>query len=424
MPEKYRRPLKAIHSAGNHLISLIDDILDLSKIEAGAMELDLRDFDLGDLTEDVSGMFAMRCEQKGLTWRADVHIGERAVRADDRKLRQILINLLGNAVKFTDRGLISLKVEQTGQRYAFSVEDTGPGITNESQKRIFEPFQQAEEGEAKGGTGLGLAITRRYIELMGGSLSLESTPGEGSCFRFELELPPAEGDLILKSEQKGQLCRLAEPYRVQALVVDDVEDNREVLSGLLERAGVEVTMASSGAEALQLIAAQIPDVVFMDVRMPVMDGLTAVRQLRERWPAEGIVCVAITASGLLRQRSFYRDAGFDDFIGKPFLFETVCDCMVRHLHVEFVHEPDTGMPAGAKPCSGEPETIQLPDRMRERLLAAARINALTEIETLIGELKGLGPDTKCLAVELEKLLSRYDMDGIIALINRLSAGVG
>jgi PAS domain S-box-containing protein len=424
MPDKYRRPLKAIHSAGNHLISLIDDILDLSKIEAGAMVLDTRDFDLGDLTEDISGMFAMRCEQKGLTWREEVHVGERAVRADDRKLRQILINLLGNAVKFTDRGVISLKVEQSGQRYTFSVEDTGPGITEEAQKHIFEPFQQAEEGEAKGGTGLGLAITRCHIELMGGSLSLESTPGEGSCFRFELELPPAEGDLILKSEQKDQFCRLAEPYRVRALVVDDVEDNREVLSGLLGRTGVEVTMASSGVEALQLIAEQIPDIIFMDVRMPVMDGLTAVRQLRERWPAEGIVCVAITASGLLRQRSFYRDAGFDDFIGKPFQFEKVCDCMVRHLHVEFVHESDTGVPSGGKPCAGEPDTIQLPGSIRERLLAAARINALTEIETLIGELKGLNPDTKCLAVELEKFLSRYDMDGIIALINRFPAEGG
>jgi len=424
MPDKYRRPLKAIHSAGNHLISLIDDILDLSKVEAGAMVLDARDFDLGDLTEDISGMFAMRCEQKGLTWREHVQIGERAVRADDRKLRQILINLLGNSVKFTDRGQVSLKVKQSGQRYAFSVEDTGPGIIEEAQKRIFEPFQQAEEGEAKGGTGLGLAITRRHIELMGGSLSLESSQGEGSCFRFELDLPPAEGDLILKSEQKGRFCRLAEPYRVRALVVDDVEDNREVLSGLLERTGVEVTMASSGAEALQRIAEQIPDIVFMDVRMPVMDGLTAVQQLRDRWSAEGIVCVAITASGLLRQRSFYLDAGFDDFIGKPFLFEKVCDCMVRHLHVEFVHEPDTGVPAGARPCAGEPDAIQLPGRIRERLLAAARINALTEIETLIAELKGLNPGTKCLAVELEKLLSLYDMDAIIALINRFPAEGG
>ena len=179
-------------------------------------------------------------------------------------------------------------------------------------------------------------------------------------------------------------------------------------------------MASSGGEALQRIAEQIPDIVFMDVRMPVMDGLAAVRLLRERWPAETVVCVAITASGLLRQRSFYLDAGFDDFIGKPFLFDKVCECMVRHLHVEFVHEPDTGVPAGAKPCVDEPGEIDLPDDLRERLLAAARINALTEIEALMVELKGLGPGAQCLADELDNLLGRYDTDGVIALINRAS----
>jgi PAS domain S-box-containing protein len=418
LPEKYRRPLKAIHSAGNHLISLIDDILDLSKIEAGAMELDTRDFDLGDLTEDVSGMFAIRCEQKGLRWRVNVRIGDRAVHADDRKLRQILINLLGNSVKFTDRGQVSLTVEQVDGRYAFSIEDTGPGISEEAQRRIFEPFQQAEEGEAKGGTGLGLAITRRHIELMGGSLSLDSAPGDGSCFRFELELPAAESDPVAKSGQPGRLCRLAAPYKVRALVVDDVEDNREVLNGLLARAGIDVSMATSGAEALQHIAREIPDIVFMDVRMPVMDGLEAVRQLRERWPAESIVCVAITASGLLRQRSYYLEAGFDDFIGKPFLFEKICECMVRHLHVEFAHEPAQGLPAGAGLCAGETVAVRLPGDLRERLLAAARINALTEIETLIGELKGLGPGPQCLAAELDSLLSHYDMDGVIDLLNR------
>jgi CheY-like chemotaxis protein len=273
----------------------------------------------------------------------------------------------------------------------------------------------------RGGTGLGLAITRRHIELMGGLISLESTPGEGSCFRFELELPPAESDLISKDGQSGQLCRLAEPYRVRALVVDDVQDNREVLSGLLERAGVEVTMANSGGEALQCIVEQIPDIVFMDVRMPVMDGLTAVRQLRERWPAEVIICVAITASGLLRKRSFYLDAGFDDFIGKPFLFDKVCECMVRHLNVEFEHEPAAEMIAGTEPCVDAPGEIDLPDSLRDRLLSAARINALTEIETLIVELKGLGPGAQCLADKLENLLARYDMDGVIAFINQVSA---
>jgi PAS domain S-box-containing protein len=419
LPENYRRPLKAIHSAGNHLISLIDDVLDLSKIEAGAMQLDIIDFDLDDLIEDVAAIFAIRCEQKGLRWQAEANIGERAVHADDRKLRQILINLLGNSVKFTDQGQVCLRVEQSGRRYTFSVSDTGPGITQASQQRIFEPFQQAEEGEAKGGTGLGLAISRRHIELMGGSLNLESGPA-GSCFRVTLELPPAKGDLISVPAHTDGLCQLAKPYRVRALVVDDVEDNREVLSGLLERAGIEVIMASSGLDALQCIAEQIPDIVFMDVRMPGMDGLTAVRQLRERWPAEQIVCVAITASGLLRQRSFYTDAGFDDFIGKPFFFEIVCDCMVRHLNVEFEQAPDAEVIAETRPTTDTASEIKLPRDLRERLLSAARINALTEIERLIVELKGLGPGAQRLAHELENHLARYDTERVIALINQVS----
>ena len=419
LPDAYRRSLKAIHAAGNHLISLIDEILDLSKIEAGAMQLELRDFDLGDLTEDISGMFAMRCEQKGLDWKANIRITEHALHADDRKLRQVLINLLGNSVKFTDSGQVSLKIEQTDQLYLFSVEDTGPGISEEAQKSIFEPFQQAEEGGVKGGTGLGLAITKRQIELMGGELQLSSSPGEGSCFSFTLELSPAEGVLTSSREKLRHTWRLAHPHRVKALVVDDVEDNREVLSGFLARAGVVVDKANNGAEALQRITERRPDIIFMDVRMPVMDGVTAVRQLRERWPDERIVCVAITASGLLRQRDFYLAAGFDDFISKPFRFETVCDCMVKYLEVEIEREAVAELPADAQSQTMAPEEFQLTDDLRSRLLTAAEINALTEIEAVIGELKGLDPGAQTLADNLEGLVSRYDMEGITGLVEQI-----
>ena len=423
LPEKYRRPLQAIRVAGNHLISLIDDILDLSKIEAGAMALHVRDFDLGELIEDISAMFRMRCDQKGLVWKADARIDERAVRGDDRKLRQVLINLLGNALKFTDRGQICLSVEQSGRRYTFGVEDTGPGVSDEARTRIFEPFQQAEEGEAKGGTGLGLAITKRQIELMGGILALDTTPGEGSCFHFVLELSSAEGGLESTVEKAHHVMHLLPSQRVRALVVDDVEDNREVLSGLLEQAGVEVARANDGVVALERVAEQRPDIVFMDVRMPVMDGLTAVRRMRERWPDEHIVCVAITASGLLRQRSYYLHAGFDDFIGKPFHFEAVCDCMARHLGIEFAREPVAAIASSAEP-DFQLDSVRLPPVLRGRLLAAAEINALTEIEVLIAELKQRDAGAQALAHELQGMVSRYDMEGIIALLDRIPAGEG
>ena len=415
LPERYRRPLRSICAAGNHLISLIDDILDLSKIEAGAMELNARDFDLGDLMENVSEIFRMRCEQKGLTWQVNTRIDDRAVRGDDRKLRQSLINLLGNAVKFTDRGRVSLTLMQDGGNYAFRVEDTGSGISETARSRIFEPFQQAEEGNAKGGTGLGLAITKRQIELMGGELTLVSTPEHGACFAFSLPLPPAEGPVASGRATTHRLLRLPGDAQVTALVVDDVDDNREVLRGLLQRAGIPAETAKDGSEALAKVHDIRPDIVFMDVRMPGMDGLTAMKHLRELPASEQPVCVAITASGLLREPSFYLDAGFDDFIAKPFRFETVCACMERHLDVAFERAP-AAETVPARAVKPQLPSSALPDPLRERLLTAARVNALTEIEALISEVRRLGAGGEALAARMEQLMSDYDTDGILALL--------
>lgn len=420
LPERYRHPLKAISTAGHHLIGLIDDILDLSKIEEGAMELHQRDFDMGDLVDDVSRIFSMRCEQKRLAWKLDTRLGECTVRGDDRKLRQVLINLLGNAVKFTDQGQVSLKVEQNDRCFAFSVGDTGPGISEEAQVSIFEPFQQAEEGRIKGGTGLGLSITQRQIRLMGGDLSLRSTPGEGCCFTFELTLSPAESAVAAAPATSHCSMRLEGSQRVRALVVDDVEGNRDVLRSMLERAGALVDTANNGEQALERIAGHQPDIVFMDVRMPVMDGMEALSCLRERWPDEHIICVAITASGLLRNRSYYMEAGFDDFISKPFLFETISACMSLHLGVDFEYQSVTETTPVAIPRELSLDTIELPQAFRRRLLDAAGTNAFTEIETLIRELKQHDSIAQQLAVELEELLASYDMDGIMALAERLS----
>jgi CheY-like chemotaxis protein len=333
----------------------------------------------------------------------------------------VLINPLGNAVKFTDSGQIRLGVQQRDRCYTFDVEDTGPGVTDEARERIFEPFQQAEEGDAKGGTGLGLAITKRQVELMGGTLTLESIPGEGSRFSIRLELPPAENALTPAAQDTCRALRLSRGKRIRALVVDDVEDNRDVLRGFLERADVELEQANDGAEALERIAEQRPDIVFMDVRMPVMDGLTAVQHVRERWPDEPIVCVAITASGLLRTPSFYRNAGFDDFIGKPFLSATVYECIARHLQVELEPEPSLDSTVTADAPNADVEPAQLPAALRDRLLAAAEINALTQIEILVEELKALDPSARALAHRLGSLLLQYDTDGIADLVRQTSA---
>jgi PAS domain S-box-containing protein len=424
LPEQFRRPLKAIRTAGDHLLELIEEILDLSKIEAGAMELEARDFDLRTLLEGIVEMFRIRCEQKQLQWETTCGVRHSAVRGDDKKLRQVLINLLGNAIKFTDEGRVGIHVTQSGPRYQFSVTDTGPGITEEGRKRLFQPFQQAEEGSRKGGTGLGLTISRRQIELMGGVLGLETAPGRGSRFFFSLELEQRSAPEALLPAADQEVVHLAPGTRLRALVVDDVEDNRELLSRVLESAGIETLVATDGKDALVQLEDERIDVVFMDVRMPVMDGITAIRHIRSRWPERRIFSVAITASGLMHPRSHYMEAGFDDFLAKPYRFEKIWTCLEKHLGVVF--EREGARNDRPRPVSGpdSPGDYRIPAALRERLLRAAELNGLTDIEAAIAELRELGEETHPLAAHLEALLSSYDTAGLVALLGQIPVSDG
>jgi len=419
LPEKFHRPLRAIRSAGDHLLGLIEEVLDLSKIEAGAMELEPKEFDLQILLEEVMEMFRIRCEQQQLEWASVCDIQHRAVRGDKKKLRQVLINLLGNAIKFTDSGRVGIRVIQDGHRYDFSIEDTGPGISEEGRRRLFQPFQQAEEGGRKGGTGLGLTISKRQIELMGGELGLETEPGEGSRFFFSLELEQIDADQLPQPSVHRQVIGLAQGYRVRALVVDDVEDSRDLLSRMLQSVGIEALTAGDGQQALERLEEREVDIVFMDVRMPVMDGIEAVQQIRSRWPERRILCVAVTASGLMHRRDHYLEAGFDHLLTKPFRFERIWDCMERQLGVVFEREgadEPTAEPQ-AEPEDAAPCPISAP--LRERLLRAAELNALTDIEGAIAELRGAGGAAEALAERLQGLLAKYDTAGIVTLVNEL-----
>ena len=210
LSDQQRRAVEIIYHSGDHLLTLINEVLDLSKIEAGRMELQEVDFDLGQLVEGLVAMFELRCQEKGLTWRVEREGEGWLVRGDESKLRQVLINLLGNAVKFTDAGEVVLRVRVEGEIYHFAVHDTGSGIAPQQQQVVFEPFQQGASGVQKGGTGLGLSLARRHVELMGGQLQLESVPGQGTRFFFFLRLEPAQGPAAAKAEpRRGQVVRLA-----------------------------------------------------------------------------------------------------------------------------------------------------------------------------------------------------------------------
>ena len=419
-----RKTLEIIQNSGNHLLSLINDILDISKIEAGAMELRLEDFRLDDLIEGISTMFKIRCEQHGLLeWRVESEIpAGNVVYGDQGKLRQIFINLLGNAVKFTEHGSITLRAKiLEDERYRFEVADTGPGIPPEQQARIFDPFQQESAGYDKGGTGLGLAITKRQVELMDGILGVTSELGQGACFSVELPLPLGDASTLLVPEEEiREVLHLEPGVEVDALVVDDVEENRDILKNMLSEIGVSVREACDGVEAWQEIEDRTPDILFSDIRMPRMNGMELAQKIRAEYRGRPFTRVAITASTLRHQTQHVLDAGFDAFLSKPFRFHEVYHCLEEYLQVRFVYADTEGQPNHAEASSLR---LELDPEVEQRLREAIELSELTELESLLETLrakddKGCQKFAECLA----QRLAEYDMDGMLDLLDEAVAG--
>ncbi len=335
--------LRTISKAGNHLLDLINDILDISKIEAGKMQLNPNAFDLNDLIRNITLLFQSRCEDKNLDWKLKEEIGEHnIVHGDETKLRQILINLVGNAVKFTDSGEVGITVTQVEDYcFCFEVHDTGQGIPENAQKTIFESFRQDLEGKEKGGTGLGLAISKKQVDMMGGNLEVVSALGEGSRFFFTLSLPPAQiakRRLEKNQTQDGKVFKLAEGCSVKALIVDDDLDNRTLLSLFLKKIGVDIELAEDGEQALEKVRENIPDIIFMDIRMPVMNGVEATNEIFKEYGRDRMKIIAYTASTLAHEREEFMKHGFHDFVMKPAKKEELYACIKKHLDIEYIYE--------------------------------------------------------------------------------------
>ena len=407
--------IQTIARSGEHLLALINDVLDLARIEAGRLELNEVDFDLSRLVRELAAMFELRCAQKGLAWRVEMERGSSWVRGDENKLRQVLINLLGNAVKFTERGEVVLQMETApDDRYRFAVRDTGPGISPERQTLIFQPFEQAEEGARKGGTGLGLAIAQRHVTLMGGTLELESAPGQGACFAFTLPLSPASDERSFRQRETNQLARhLAPGCTVQALVVDDVPENQVVLGHVLEQIGAQVRLAGSGEEALEQVHQSLPDIVFMDMRLPGIDGIQAMQRIWDEFGRERVKIAAISASLMAHERQQYQEAGFDAFLGKPFRREQIYACLAELLRVEFVYETP---PAETGETAPDLPEIVLPGELHAHLWETADLSQVTAFERYLEEVQALGVAGQRLAGRLSELNQQYDRDALLALL--------
>jgi len=300
--------------------------------------------------------------------------------------------------------------------YRFEVIDTGTGISPEDQAKIFEPFQQAEAGTTKGGAGLGLAIARRYIEIMKGEFGVESELGKGSRFFLTVPFKSAIEEIEIRQvDAKERVRHLAEGYSVKTLVADDIEENRDVLSRILTDIGCEVLLAEDGSQAVDMVREHRPDIVFMDIKMPVMTGPEAAEQIWEEFGRTAFKIVAVSASALKHEHQGYLDAGFDAFIPKPFRYEDICECLATFLGVEY--EKEEAQPSEAEPT--EAIGISLPEELLMRLKSGAELYRVTALENHLREVEELGTEGRQLAEKLRGLIRNYDMEAILKILSEM-----
>jgi len=406
-----QRKLSSINRAGQHLLALINDILEISRIESGRVNIQTTPFSLSELLLRVEDIVRGRAESKGLT----LHMGASpAVPAhllgDQQRLQQILINLLGNAVKFTEHGRVELRVSPYGSTVRFEVIDTGPGMTVDEQQRLFRPFYQTDSGRATpGGAGLGLAISHQYAALMGGQLSVASQPGVGSTFTLDLPLPEAVAPPKAATQTPAASLPFAHRWAIgqpppRVLVVDDNADNRELAQQLAAAAGFDVQSVADGQAAIEAFATWNPQFIWMDLQLPVVDGYEATRRIRALPGGRDVRIVALTASTFEEERQRVLACGCDDMLHKPLDAERFYGVMAQLLGIGHA---DDGLASGASALDWR----ELNPAQRQRLRSAA---AELDLGALREAIANLRPQRPAHAQVLEAWLQDFDFERISA----------
>jgi len=417
--------LEIIGRSGEHLLTLINDILDMSKIEAGRTELNPVTFNLPKLLEDLAAMFRLRAQIKALRFEM-VTDGESLayIKGDEGKIRQALINLLGNAIKFTRRGHVGLYVTLdqrcAGQLWLLArVEDTGSGLTDEEQRKLFEPFTQVKgDLNIQEGTGLGLAISRKYAQLMGGDLTVTSSPGQGSVFRFEIPIEPGNGDVAVRRTAPRRVIAISAGTSVpRVLVVDDQLESRDWLIKLLTAIGFSVRGAENGAEAIRNWEEWNPRLVLMDVHMPVMDGLEATRRMKADPRGKETVIVTLTASALDEDRRAISLSGADDFLWKPCGEDQLLEKIRALLNITYDYvdlSEENSQPLAGLAAPSLERLGQLPPELIEELHNATLGGNKRLLDSLILKV-GEAEDAES-AQALQRLADKYEYDSLTRLL--------
>ncbi len=437
--------LTIIRQSGNHLLTLINDILDLSKIEAGKLDLHPTDLHLPTFLQGIAGIIRMRADQKSILFSYEALSPlPSGIQADEKRLRQILLNLLGNAVKFTDTGyvtfnvrvlslptspsqpppgrgrsLLSLEGLEAGQiaHLRFEVVDTGLGMTAEQLEKIFLPFEQAGDIQRRAeGTGLGLTISRQLAEAMGSQLYVESDPGQGSTFWFDLPCPIVAAEAEIATDHKKIITGYKGDRR-QILVVDDKDYNRLVLVNLLEPLGFQTVTANDGREEVEKARQLRPDLILTDVVMPVMTGIEAVQEIRQIPALQNVPIIAVSASVLSEDQQQTRLAGCDDFLVKPVNADRLFEMLETYLVLEWIYAPPAAM-AEKQADSATLELIPPPPDELAALLNLSRRGNMQAIRQRVAQISQMGEQYRPFAAKLDQLAKGYEVKKVHNLIEK------
>ena len=418
--------LELINRSGGHLLGMIDEILSLSRIEAGRMELKQEPFSLVQMLKDIGQIMKSRAEAKGLSFHLELDSELSPYgQGDSGKIRQVLINLLGNAIKFTREGEVWLSArsqtiadDPAGVMLQLEVADTGPGIAPDQLDTIFEAFARGEQSQtSEGGTGLGLAISKTLVEMMRGDIRVQSEPGRGATFTVRIPLRLAEEDSVTSIEKpvaKKVIGLAPGQPEWRILVADDNTENRLLLTDMLTGAGFSVKEAQNGESAISKFQQWQPHFIWMDMRMPMMDGYEATKKIRELPGGNAVKIVAVTASVLEEQREEILASGCDYLVRKPFRYHEIFEAMAGQLSIKYLYKDAVAesMPTEGADLTAEmlaalpPELLQ---ELGEAILTLDRVAVLVVVERIAAK----APDT---AVGLKALVDKFQMSRIRELL--------
>ncbi|MCB0224389.1 MAG: GAF domain-containing protein [Anaerolineae bacterium] len=439
LPAEYEENLRTINRSGEHLLTLINNVLSLSKIESGRTTLNENDFDLHQMLDDLEDMFRLRAQSKNLQLTVERSGLPQFIRTDEVKLRQVLINLLNNALKFTEVGGVTLRiwgradqangdqdashVAQPAISLSFEVEDTGPGIAPEDLATVFDAFVQTRTGQSSTeGTGLGLTISHQFVQLMGGELTAGSELGQGTIFIFDIKASLAQASGVKTASRDRHVIGLApNQSQFRILVVDDSETNRQLMRKLLKPLGFAVEEAVNGQEAIDLWQQWEPHLIWMDMRMPVMDGYEATRKIKATTRGQATAVIALTASTFEEERVVVVSAGCDDFLRKPFREADIFKMMAKHIGVQYIYEEPDDEDEAAEPAQDtasdraqiDAAIATLPAELIEQLREAATRSDMSGVDDIIDDISRFNHP---LAVLLNGLAQDFDYDEILALL--------